>query len=145
MPKRHVVNKRAAKPLLQENQTQKRRERAQELRSTRRQGVLLAKRRKPDPSASGGASSPAGAAAAVGVTGIDKQEWSQVQLEAVVKGVRDSSLGKVLPYLADLRKLLSLEDAPVEEVVEGAGLAPRLIQLLGAGATNDEIQIQATW
>lgn len=76
--------------------------------------------------------------------GIEQQEWSQEQLDAAVKGVRESNLGAVLSFLTDLRKLLSLEDAPVEEVVVNAGLAPRLIQLLGVGA-NDEIQIEAAW
>lgn len=121
--------KRNAKPLILENQTQKRREQAQELRSSRRQGVLLAKRRKSDPRAS--KEEP------------QAHEWSEEQLAAAIKGVRQSSLAKVLPYLTDLRKLLSLEDNPVEEVVEKAGLAPRLIELLSS--PNDQIQIEAAW
>lgn len=52
-------------------------------------------------------------------------------------------MAQILPHLMELRKLLSLEYSPVEEVVERAGLAPRLIDLLGA--QNDEIQIEATW
>lgn len=146
MPKRDAANKRGtAKPLLQENQTQKRRERAQELRSSRRHGALLAKRKKQESS-----STATVVKDPVGGTGAGKEamphndEWSTERLEAAVQGVRDSPMDKVLPYLTDLRKLLSLEDSPVEEVVEKAGLAPRLIQLLGASA-NDEVQIEATW
>ena len=52
-------------------------------------------------------------------------------------------MAEVLPYLVELRKLLSLEDPPVEEVVEGAGLAPRLMELLSTA--NDEIQMETTW
>lgn len=126
MPKHSI--KRDSKPLLLENQTQKRREQAQELRSNRRKGVLWAKRRKSDPQTS---------------TEGHAHQWSQEQLNTVVQGVRQSSLDNILPYLTDLRKLLSLEDNPVEEVVEKAALAPRLIELLEA--PNDEIQIETCW
>lgn len=52
-------------------------------------------------------------------------------------------MSQILPFLVDLRKMLSLEDPPVEEVVEGEGLAPRLVELLRT--PNDEIQIEAAW
>lgn len=136
-----MPKQREAKPLLKENQTHKRRERAQELRSSRRQGVL-AKRRKLDP-----ATQQAGGGQEAG-GGSSSHEWSKERLAAAVQGVQQrgksaAALAKLLPHLTDLRKLLSLEDNPVEEVVEKAGLAPRLIELLGA--SNDEIQIEATW
>lgn len=127
-----MPKKREAKPLLLQNQTHKRRDRAQELRSTRRQGVL-AKRRKLDasqaPIAAGENQQP--------------ESWSEEQLARAVQGVKASRIGDILPFLVDLRKLLSLEYPPVEEVVEREGLAPKLIQLLLT--PNDEIQIEATW
>lgn len=121
--------RREAKPLLLENQTHKRRDRAQELRSAKRQGVL-AKRRKYD----------LGEASAASLQG---ESWPGHQLEMVIHGVRESHISQVLSPLVELRKLLSLEDPPVEEVVERAGLGPKLIELLGS--RNDEVQIEASW
>lgn len=123
-----MPKKREVKPVLLGNQTSKRRDRAQELRSARRQGVL-AKRRKLDEH------TPASG-------DIPPESWSEEQLSSTIQGVQDPSIAKVLPHLVRLRKLLSLECPPVEEVVD-RGLAPRLIQLLGT--QNDEIQIEATW
>lgn len=125
MPRR--TNRRDAKPLLTGNQTQKRREQTQELRSIRRQGILLAKRRK------------SGSASAEDLS----PQWSEEQLQTVLVDIQQSPLPKILPHLTDLRKLLSLEHGPVEEVVEKARLGPRLIELLTA--PNDEIQIEAAW
>ncbi|CAM9099094.1 unnamed protein product [Pylaiella littoralis] len=132
---------RVSKPLFLENQTDKRRDRAQELRSARRQGVL-AKRRKfayatptptaTPPAAGGGASS-----------NQRHEPWSRETLSEAIRGVKERPISQVLPYLVELRKLLSLEDPPVEEVVEEGGLAPRLIELLSA--PNDEIQTETTW
>ena len=137
---------RDSKPLLLENQTQKRRDRAQELRSARRQGVL-AKRRKFDaPTATTAAVHGSTWAGAGGVQQQQQQEeepWSREKLAAAIQGVRERPVAEVLPYLVELRKLLSLEDPPVEEVVEGAGLAPRLMELLSTA--NDEIQMETTW
>lgn len=140
---------RVSKPLFLENQTDKRRDRAQELRSARRQGVL-AKRRKfalatSTTAAAAAAATPAAAAAAGGgASGKQHQEaWSREALSEAVRGVKECPVSQVLPYLVELRKLLSLEDPPVEEVVEGAGLSPRLIELLSA--PNDEIQTETTW
>lgn len=132
MPKKR--ERRDPKPLLLENQTHKRRDRAQELRSARRQGIL-AKRRKCDAHSAGGVVNSAG--------GLQQDPWSGERLAAAIQGVKDSPVAQILPHLTELRKLLSLEYSPVEEVVERAGLAPRLIDLLGA--PNDEIQIEATW
>lgn len=124
-----MPKKREAKPLLLQNQTQKRRDRAQELRSAKRQGVL-AKRRKSDVAQAPGAAE-------------QPQSWSREQLAIAIQGVRDSPMPHILPFLVDLRKMLSLEDPPVEEVVEVEGLAPRLVELLGT--PNDEIQIETAW
>ena len=139
---------RDSKPLLLENQTQKRRDRAQELRSARRQGVL-AKRRKFDaPRAT--TTAAAGLAGASGAfphhnhqQQQEEEPWSREKLVAAIQGVRERPVSEVLPYLVELRKLLSLEDPPVEEVVEGARLAPRLMELLSTA--NDEIQMETTW
>lgn len=125
-----MPKKREVKPLLLENQTHKRRDRAQELRSARRQGVL-AKRRKFD----------AGRSAVAGVA--HAQLWTEEQVTRVVRGIQGSSATDVLPHLVELRKLLSLEEPPMEEVVEREGLAPKLLELLAA--PNDEIQIETTW
>lgn len=135
---------RDSKPLLLENQTHKRRDRAQELRSARRQGVL-AKRRKFDSAAGqqGSTSAVAGAGAAASGQQQHQEPWSAEKLAAAIQGVRERAVSEVLPYLVELRKLLSLEDPPVEEVVEGGGLAPRLIELLST--PNDEIQLETTW
>lgn len=124
-----MPKKREAKPLLLKNQTQKRRDRAQELRSARRQGVL-AKRRKLDVAQTPGEAE-------------QPESWSREQLASTIQGVRVSPMPQILPFLVDLRKMLSLEDPPVEEVVEGEGLAPRLVELLRT--PNDEIQIEAAW
>lgn len=132
MPKKR--ERRNPKPLLLENQTHKRRDRAQELRSARRQGIL-AKRRKCDSLSAGAVANSEG--------GLQQDPWSGERLDAAIQGVKDSSLADVLPHLTELRKLLSLENSPVEEVVETAGLAPRLFDLLAA--PNDEIQIEVTW
>ncbi len=136
---------RDSKPLLLENQTHKRRDRAQELRSARRQGVL-AKRRKFD-SAAGGQQGSTSAAAGAGAAASGQQQhqepWSAEKLAAAIQGVRERGVSEVLPHLVELRKLLSLEDPPVEEVVEGGRLAPRLIELLST--PNDEIQLETTW
>lgn len=124
-----MPKKREAKPLFLKNQTQKRQDRAQELRSARRQGVL-AKRRKLDVAQTPGEAEQA-------------ESWSLEQLATVIQGVRVSPMSQILPFLVDLRKMLSLEDPPVEQVVEGGGLAPRLVELLRT--PNDEIQIEAAW
>lgn len=141
---------RDSKPLLLENQTQKRRDRAQELRSARRQGVL-AKRRKFDSPPSVATAGPGPVSAGAGGVCFQQQQqrqpkeepWSREKLAAAIQGVRERPVSEVLPYLVELRKLLSLEDPPVEEVVEGAGLAPRLMELLSTA--NDEIQMETTW
>ena len=70
------------------------------------------------------------------------ESWSEEELSSAIQAVRDSCTSQILPHLVRLRKLLSLEYPPVEEVVD-RGLAPRLIQLLGT--QNDEIQIEVTW
>lgn len=129
---------RDSKPLLLENQTHKRRDRAQELRSARRQGVL-AKRRKFDSAVATAAASGAGTAGHQ----LDHEPWSREQLAATIQGVRERPVSQILPYLVELRKVLSLEDPPVEEVVAGGGLAPRLIELLST--PNDQIQLETTW
>eukprot|EP00752_Nemacystus_decipiens_P004524 g4131.t1 len=143
---------RDSKPLLLENQTQKRRDRAQELRSARRQGVL-AKRRKFDaPTATTAAAADGSTSAGAGGAFFQQQQqqqeqeqepWSREKLAVAIQGVRERPVAEVLSYLVELRKLLSLEDPPVEEVVEGAGLAPRLMELLSTA--NDEIQMETTW
>ncbi|CAM9499167.1 unnamed protein product, partial [Hapterophycus canaliculatus] len=131
---------RDSKPLLLENQTHKRRDRAQELRSARRQGVL-AKRRKFD----SGVATAAACGAGAGASSQQQQQepWSRETLTAAIQGVRERPVSQILPYLVELRKVLSLEDPPVEEVVAGGGLAPRLIELLSA--PNDQIQLETTW
>lgn len=140
---------RDSKPLLLENQTQKRRDRAQELRSARRQGVL-AKRRKFDAPSSVTTGVQGSTSAGAGGAWFQQQQrqqeeepWSGEKLAAAIQGVRERPVSEVLPYLVELRKLLSLENPPVEEVVEGAGLAPRLMELLSTA--NDEIQMETTW
>ncbi|CAM9559994.1 unnamed protein product [Ectocarpus sp. 6 AP-2014] len=140
---------RESKPLLLENQTHKRRDRAQELRSARRQGVL-AKRRKFDSStAAAAAAAHQSTTAATGVAGgasaqgQQEEPWSRERLESAIRGVRERPVSQVLPFLVELRKLLSLEDPPVEEVVERGGLAPRLIELLST--PHDEVQLETTW
>lgn len=139
---RHAMppKNRVSKPLLLENQTSKRRDRAQELRSARRQGVL-AKRRKFDSTTA--AAIPAGASGDASSKLEHQEPWSRETLAEAIRGVRERPVSQILPYLVELRKLLSLEDPPVEEVVEGGGLAPRLIELLSA--PNDEIQMETTW
>lgn len=135
---------RESKPLLLENQTHKRRDRAQELRSARRQGVL-AKRRKFDSSTAAAAAAHQSASASAAAAGVEQQEelWSRERLESAIRGARERPVSQVLPFLVELRKLLSLEDPPVEEVVEGGGLAPRLIELLST--PHDEVQLETTW
>lgn len=134
---------RVSKPLFLENQTDKRRDRAQELRSARRQGVL-AKRRKFTSSTPTTAAAATPAVGGGGASSKQHQEpWSRETLSESIRGVKERPVSQVLPYLVELRKLLSLEDPPVEEVVEGGGLAPRLMELLSA--PNDEIQTETTW
>ncbi|CAM9535486.1 unnamed protein product [Ascophyllum nodosum] len=123
-----MPKKREAKPVLLGNQTHKRRDRAQELRSARRQGVLAKRRKLDEHPRAGGDRLP--------------ESWSEEELSSAIQAVRDSCTSQILPHLVRLRKLLSLEYPPVEEVVD-RGLAPRLIQLLGT--QNDEIQIEVTW
>ncbi|CAM9401466.1 unnamed protein product [Scytosiphon promiscuus] len=130
---------RESKPLLLENQTHKRRDRAQELRSARRQGVL-AKRRKFDSAA---ATTAAAGAAGAAAHQQHQEPWSREQLAAAIQGVRECPVPQIVPYLVQLRKVLSLEDPPVEEVVGSGGLASRLIELLSV--PNDQIQLETTW
>ncbi|CAM9844268.1 unnamed protein product, partial [Discosporangium mesarthrocarpum] len=111
------------KSLLRENQTQRRRERAQELRTIKREGVLAKRRKASD-------------------DGSEGQPWSNEELQAAVNGVKQSPPTTVLPYLVSLRKLLSLDDPPLQDVVE-AGVGNKLISLLSV--PNDELQIEATW
>lgn len=100
----------------------------------------MAKRRKFDSAVATGA---AGGAGAAGHEQQEQEPWSREQLAAAIQGVRERPVSQILPYLVELRKVLSLEDPPVEEVVAGGGLAPRLIELLST--PNDQIQLETTW
>lgn len=107
--------------LLLENQTEKRSERAHELRSSKREGLLAKRRRSTDTFDTGDQSDD-------GSEAVTAPTWTEAELKKTLGGLRGPVAG-VLPHLEHLGTLLASEDPPIQQVVE-VGAVPRLLSLL---------------
>lgn len=128
--KRLDPKKRDEQGLLGKDQTQRRRERADEQRQLKREGAI-AKRRRASPPLPEEAEGPAAAT-----------EWSEEELKWALTGVMELPKGQVLPHLRKLRELLSLVDPPIQETLD-AGVLPHLANLLIMA--DESLALDAVW
>jgi hypothetical protein len=73
-----------------------------------------------------------------------QQKTKQANPLQLVEAIRSVDVERQLPAVTQIRKLLSIEQSPQIEEVIGAGVVPRLVQLM-QGGDNPMLQFESAW